>query len=326
MVELKRDRLQRAEDEKGRKDFLEDALCGLLKKNKQISSKYFYDFRGAQLFDRICKQDEYYLTRTEISIMRDHAPDIADRLGPECTIIEYGSGTSEKTGYLLHNLQNPAGYIPVDICEESLLDARDQLENNHPALKVEPICSDFTKPFPLPQIAARGRRKIVYFPGSTLGNFDNSSAKKILDNILAQCGSKGGLIIGLDLQKDRQVLESAYNDECGVTREFNLNLLRRMNNELDADFDLAHFEHRAIYDSAEGRIEMHLISKKDQVAHLKGHSIEFEKDECVLTEYSHKYDCDEFAELARSSGLRVEKIWTDPKEYFSVQYLTPENY
>jgi dimethylhistidine N-methyltransferase len=302
--------------------FLRDALKGLSRRKKELPCKYFYDEIGSELFDRICDLPEYYLTRTEKRIMSRFAPEMAKAIGPEALLVEFGSGSSLKTRYLLDVLEEPAGYIPVEISREHLFRSAARLAKSYARVPVLPVVADFTKPFRLPKPPRAARRRVVYFPGSTIGNLTPEEALRFLSGVRRIVGPKGGLLIGVDLEKDRRVLEAAYNDRQGVTAAFNLNLLARMNRELGADFDLDLFRHEAVYDPVNRRIEMHLVSEADQVVRLDGNLIHFRDGESVLTEYSHKYRPEDFARLAGAAGFRVEQVWTDERRMFSVQYLS----
>jgi dimethylhistidine N-methyltransferase len=300
--------------------FLADVVDGLTQPRKSLPCKYFYDERGSALFDRICELPEYYPTRTELGILRSHAGAMAAALGRRCLVFEYGSGSSTKTSLLLGRLERPAAYVPVDISREHLLRSAAAFSRRHPGLPVIPVCADFTQPFALPRVEGALRR-VAYFPGSTIGNFAPAEARKLLAQLAAQCGAGGALLIGVDLRKPRAVLEPAYDDAQGVTAEFNRNLLRRINRELGADFDGAAFDHRAFWNDPEGRVEMHLVSRRAQVVRIAGRRIPLARGESIHTENSHKYDLAGFAELARSAGFDVERLWTDPSHWFSVQLL-----
>lgn len=304
--------------------FEKDVLDGLIGRPKTLPSKYFYDERGSRLFDQICELEEYYLTRTEIDIMRRHCAAIVDHLGPGCMLVEYGSGSSLKTNILLDGLVDPAGYVPIDISRDHLKATVVRLRATYPDLEIHPVCADYTRPFQLPTTDRNPRRTVIYFPGSTIGNFEPEDARHFLRRMASVSGEGGALLIGVDLQKDRNVLEAAYNDAQGITEAFNKNLLVRINRELGADFDPEAFRHDAIYNVAAGRIEMYLISRSVQHVGIAGHCIHFRRDERICTEHSYKYTSDGFADLASSSGFRVEQVWTDPKKWFSVQYCTVE--
>lgn len=305
-----------------RATFRAEVLTGLQSFEKSLPCKYFYDRRGSQLFDLICDLPEYYPTRTEAGIMRDHAEEMAALFGPDCLLIEYGSGSSTKTRILLDHRPHLAGYVPMDISREHLYHTAAGLAAAYPHLDILPLCADYTAPFDLPAARRPVRSRAVYFPGSTIGNFHPDQAETFLKQIAQVCGPGGGLLIGVDLKKDPQVLNAAYNDAQGVTAAFNMNLLRRMNTELGADFNLDGFVHRAFYNALAGRIEMHLMSLKTQTVHLGSVSIAFEEEETILTECSYKHSLPGFAALASAAGLAVRKVWTDPAQKFSVQYLT----
>ena len=301
-------------------DLRRDALAGLTQTRKTLPCKYFYDDHGSWLFDQICGLPEYYPTRTELAISRQYAVEMATACGPRALLLELGSGSSTKTRVLLDHLREPAAYVPVDIARDFLQSSADALAAAYPGLPVQPVCADFTRRFTVPALPAR--RTVVYFPGSTIGNFVASEAVVLLSNIAALLGDDGGLLIGVDLRKDVGALERAYNDAQGVTAAFNLNLLTRLNRELAADFVVEQFEHRAVYDAEAGRIEMQLVSRRPQTVRLADHDIHFTAGEIVRTEYSHKYTREQFAGLAAAAGLRVRQVWTDRAELFSVQYLT----
>ncbi len=302
--------------------FRAEVLTGLQSFEKTLPCKYFYDRRGSQLFDRICDLPEYYPTRTEAGIMRDHVEEMAALFGPGCLLIEYGSGSSTKTRILLDHLPHLAGYVPMDISREHLHQTSAGLAATYPHLDILPLCADYTADFEIPAARRPACSRVVYFPGSTIGNFHRDQAETFLKQIAGVCESGGGLLIGVDLKKPASILEPAYDDAQGVTAAFNLNLLRRINDELDADFDLDQFAHRAFYNALAGRIEMHLMSLCPQTVHLAGAAIAFEEEETILTECSYKYSLSDFAALASAAGLAVRKVWTDPEQKFSVQYLT----
>jgi dimethylhistidine N-methyltransferase len=301
--------------------FLADVLAGLRSPRKTLPCKYFYDERGSALFERICDLEEYYPTRTELAILRAHGGEMADALGPACLLVEYGSGSSAKTRLLLDRLARPAGYVPVDISREHLLRTAERLRADYPRLPVLPVAADFTAAFALPRTQRPARRRVVYFPGSTIGNFGPREAVALLRGVASLCGHGGGLLIGIDLRKQREVLERAYDDALGVTAAFNLNLLARINRELGADFDLARFAHRALWRDAASRIEMHLVSREEQRVRLAGETFQFRAGETICTEHSHKYTVEGFGALAARGGLAQRRVWTDAAQRFSVQYL-----
>lgn len=288
---------------------------------KELPTQYLYDARGSALFDRICDLPEYYPTRTELGIMERDAAAMARGIGLQALVIEYGSGSSVKTRRLLEALREPAGCVLVDISREHLLRSASRLAASFPHVEVLPVCADFTAPFAVPRPQAAVRRRVVYFPGSTIGNFLPEAATRLLRQMATQVGPGGGLLIGTDLQKDPAVLEAAYNDAQGVTAAFNKNLLRRINRELGADFRLDAFEHRAIYDAERGRIEMLLISREVQEVRVAGRRFAFATGETIRTEYSHKYTIDGFHRMAGGAGWRAEDVWVDPQALFAVHLL-----
>ncbi|MCH7820983.1 MAG: L-histidine N(alpha)-methyltransferase [Proteobacteria bacterium] len=301
-------------------DALREIIEGLQQAEKMISPKYFYDERGSQLFDKITQLPEYYPTETELGIMRANIDEFAQLMGPQASLIEFGSGSSRKTRVLLKNLIEQAVYVPVDISEQHLLESARRLRSEFPDLEILPVVADFTRPFELPSPTVMPLRNIVYFPGSTIGNFTHDAAIELLKVMHHGAGNGGAMLIGVDLQKDPNIIERAYNDSAGVTAEFNLNVLRRLNREYDSDFDLDAFTHKARYNSDAGRIEMRLINSCDQIVNVGTEVISITAGEGILTEYSHKYTLDGFAAMAESAGFRVAKVWTDADELFSIQY------
>ena len=299
-----------------------DVVAGLSLPQKRLPSKYFYDERGSQLFDRICELEEYYPTRTELAIMHAHVGEMIERIGPGALLIEYGSGSSLKTRILLDHLERPAGYAPVDVSREHLLATAEALAAEYPHVPIHPVCADFTGAYELPAFATEGARRVVYFPGSTIGNFPPEAAQRLLAHLAHVCGRGGGALIGIDLQKSPAVLEAAYNDAEGVTAEFNLNLLERIDRELGADFDLRRFAHRAFYNRERGCIEMHLESLADQKVSIGDRIFAFRAGETIHTELSYKYTREGFAALAARAGLTLVEEWTDPAKLFAVVYLT----
>ena len=301
--------------------FYDDVVKGLELRPRSLPSKYFYDAVGSKLFDEICELDEYYLTRTELSIMQRYADEMAYQIGRDAMLVEYGSGSSIKTRILLDHLLSPSAYAPVDISRSHLHSSAARLAELYPKIEILPVCADFTEPFDLPTPTRDASHSAVYFPGSTIGNFLPTAAKAILAQIVDVCGHGGGLLIGIDLQKETRVLEDAYNDSRGVTAAFNLNLLHRINRELDANICVDQFQHRAAYSSAHGRIETDIISLVDQTIEIGDREFEFEAGEAIRTEYSHKYTIDGFATLAKDVGLTLRKSWTDDDERFAVLHL-----
>ncbi len=304
------------------KGFVADVIAGLSKTPKRVSSQHLYDERGSALFDEICQLPEYYLTRSEQAIMRANMREIAREIGPQALLVELGSGNSRKTRLLLNYLKNPQAYLPIDISENHLLATSQRLRQEYPALEVEPIVSDFTRKVDIPPRFA-GQRICVYFPGSTIGNFSYDEAISLLQLIADCCGNDGGLLIGFDLQKDKSVLEAAYNDSEGVTAAFSLNLLHRLNQEANATFDVDQFRHVAFYNPRMERIEIYLESKQDQIVRVGDTVIPFAQRERIHTEYSHKYTIGGFSAMAVEAGLIPKNVWVDDRAYFAVMYLEP---
>jgi dimethylhistidine N-methyltransferase len=302
--------------------FRADVLRGLSAPAKELPCKYFYDEAGSELFERITGLEEYYLTRTELAVMEWHAAEMAGLLGERCLLIEYGNGSSTKTRLLLDRLRDPAGYVPIDVAAEQLARSAAAIAVEYPHVEVLPVCADFTGPVELPVPRKPPARRVVYFPGSTVGNFTPAETVALFRRAAALCGAGGGMLLGADLRKDRRVLEAAYDDRQGVTAAFNRNLLARINRELGADFAVEQFAHRAFYNAAEGRIEMHLVSRRDQQAHVGGATFSFATGESIRTEYSYKYRLRDLQDLAEAGGFEVARFWTDEREYFSVHYLT----
>jgi len=296
-------------------------LSGLAQRPKRLSPPYLYDARGSALFELICRQPEYYLTRTELAIMRRHGAEIAERIGSKALLLELGSGASLKTRILLDRLPDLAAYVPVDISRSSLFAAARSIRDSYPRLEVLPVEADFTRPFALPAIRATAARTIVYFPGSTIGNFDTDPAVELLALARDLAAEDGALIIGIDLVKDRELLLRAYDDAAGVTAAFNLNLVARLNRELGTNFDVGGFRHDAVWNAAASRIEMHLTSLVPQSVHLGGERIEFAAGEPIVTEHCHKYTIGSFSALAARAGWCVRASWSDERGFFSVLYL-----
>jgi dimethylhistidine N-methyltransferase len=301
-------------------DDLAEIQAGLGLQQKSISPKYFYDDAGSKLFDAICELPEYYPTKTELGIMHDNIAELVALVGPQASLIEFGSGSSLKTRVLLECLQELAVYVPVDISQEHLLETAERIRADFPAIEVLPVVADFMKPFQLPSPQVMPLRNIIYFPGSTIGNFSNDAALELMKVMHHEAGEDGALLIGVDLQKDVGVLERAYNDSQGITAEFNLNVLWRLNREFDGTFDPDQFAHRAIYNEAAGRIEMYLDSLVDQSANVGGKDFQFVAGESILTEHSHKYTLEGFAGMALEAGFQVERVWMDAGGLFSLQY------
>lgn len=304
--------------------FRREVVAGLRGKQKTLPSKYLYDKRGSEIFDAICDAKDYYPTRTEIGIMKSSAPEMAQAIGPGVAVIEYGSGSSLKTPLLLEPLENPTAYIPVEISREHLVEAAERINVQFPELPVLPVCADFTRPFDLPEGLDPNAPRMAYFPGSTIGNFTPEQATDLLKNMYDETDG-GSVLLGVDLEKDVAVLERAYDDSEGVTAAFNINLLEHINRELGGDFDLDAFEHRAVFNEEFKRIEMHLVSKKEQEIAIGDETFSFKAGETIHTENSHKYTPERFAQLANRAGWTVKKYWTDDKGYFSIQLLVGDN-
>lgn len=309
------DRQPSGEDMRG------DVLAGLSRRPKRLSSRYFYDARGSALFEQICEQPEYYLTRAELALMRAHVRDIAGSLGPDVLLVEYGSGSGVKTRLLLQHLTTPVAYVPVEISRDALVASVGRLGREFPQIQMLPVCADFTQPLVLPRPRRRPRRNVIYFPGSTIGNFDSREAAMLLQHMGAQMEEGGAALVGVDLVKDPTRLEAAYNDAAGVTARFTLNMLAHFNRELGADFDLDAFAHHAHYNPMAERIETSIVSRREQDVQVAGANVHFDAGESMLVEYSCKYSRASFARLADRAGLRVERVWDDPGHRFSLQLL-----
>lgn len=300
-------------------EFREDVLEGLKNTNKSVPSKYFYDERGSELFEKISNLDEYYPTDAELEILREYSDEISEYIESNSLIIEFGSGSSTKTRLLLKELENIARYIPVDISHDFLLEEAEKLQKEFPDLDIKPVAADYTKPFEL-GINGHANRRVIFFPGSTIGNFTTDEAQEFLFQSADLLEKGGGLLIGVDLKKDPKILNKAYNDSEGVTAKFNLNLLQRINRELNGSFDTDQFHHRAFYNESEGRVEMHLVSLDNQTVQVAGEEIEFKKGEMIHTENSYKYSVEEFEELI-SEKYSLKKTWLDSNELFSLHYF-----
>jgi dimethylhistidine N-methyltransferase len=301
---------------------VERVLAGLRESPKRIDPIWFYDPRGSALFERICATPEYYLTRTELGIMRAHASEMAAALGPRVVLIEPGSGASLKTRLLLEALRAPRAYVPIDISREHLMATTRRLREDFPSLPVQPVCADFTRPLSLPTAVMNVEaRRVVYFPGSTLGNFARPAAIDLLRRMRALAGSRGAVLLGIDRVKPVAIVERAYDDAGGLTAEFNLNALRHLNREIGAGFDTAAFAHRAPWVPEHSRIEMHLVANRETGFVVGGERFEMARGEYLLTEYSHKYRLGDVTALASSAGLVVRRTWSDPQDWFSVLLL-----
>jgi dimethylhistidine N-methyltransferase len=299
--------------------FREDVIAGLSLPQKALPPKYFYDAQGSRLFEAICRLPEYYPTRAELALTRGHIAGIARFARRGSKLIEYGSGASVKSPLLIKALR-PSAYIPVDISAEALRGAATKLQRLFPWLDIRPVHGDFSRPLKIPVAQARGRR-VVYFPGSTIGNLSPEEAHAFLRTTRGQVGPNGAMLVGVDLKKDANVLHAAYNDAKGITAAFNLNLLARINRELGGDFKLRRFRHYAFYNPTLGRIEMHLVSLVPQDVNVGDHRFSFEAGESIHTENSYKYSIHGFRALAQSAGFRSEKVWLDPKGLFALHGL-----
>ena len=300
-------------------DLLGEVLHGLACQPKRLPPKFFYDQRGSQLFDAITRLPEYYPTRTEIGILREQGEAIAAHLGHDSVLIELGSGSPLKIRVLLDSLR-PAVYMPVDISGEHLRDSASHIARDYPQIQVEAVCADYSAGLQLPELPLDADRA-AFFPGSSIGNFEPPAAVDLLRDVGEELGPGGALLIGVDLKKDRQQLDAAYNDSRQITAAFNLNLLTRINREANADFDTERFDHRAFYNAAQGRIEMHLVSTCSQQVRVNEQHFAFVPGESIHTENSYKYSIDEFHALGAKAGYEAEQVWTDADELFSVHCL-----
>ncbi len=298
--------------------FHDAVLRGLSKPRKELPSKFLYDAEGSRIFEKICDVEEYYPTRTETALLRKHASEMAQLMGPDCHFIEFGSGASIKARLILKAMGQPRSYVPIDISRDHLLEAAAVLARRFPHLPVTAVCADYTTSFDFPQVG-EGRR-VGFFPGSSIGNFTPDEAIKFLEQAVGWLDG-GGLLIGIDLKKDANVLNAAYDDSVGVSAAFNLNLLQRINTELDGNFDLANFRHRAAYNPELGRVEMHLVSLCSQVITACAQTFAFSEGETIHTENSYKFTVEEFHALATKAGFRPQKTWVDPANLFSIHYL-----
>ncbi len=303
----------------GMHDLKREVISGLTGSPKAIPPKFFYDRRGSELFDAICELPEYYQTRTEMDILRGCTTELVEHIGPDCLLVELGSGASKKVRLLLEELR-PSSYLGVDISKEFLLSSTQTLASDYPWLDVHAACVDFSHTLDMPHCETF-EHKVAFFPGSSIGNFDPDDAIDLLRRIAEMMNTNGHLLIGVDLKKDISILNSAYNDAAGVTAEFNLNLLTRIRDELNSDIDPGAFDHQAFYNPARSRIEMHLVSTYAQRIRIEDHLFEFDTGETIHTENSYKYTIEEFGELAAAAGFRQVQVWTDESSLFSVQLL-----
>ena len=301
---------------------LTEVLEGLRSHPKRLHPKYFYDEAGSKLFDRITELPEYYLTRTEIAILKAHLPAFAREFGHHARVIEPGSGASLKTRILLDALQAPAAYVPVDISPTYLEEAAAELRERYPAVDILPVCADFTQAFTLPAGLRPFDRTLVFFPGSTIGNLEPREAIRMLETMGRMAGRYGKVIVGADLKKDPRILEAAYNDQQGVTAKFNLNVLLHLNRRFEATFDPDAVHHDAFWNKRASRIEMHLVSNDDQAVRIAGRRILFARDESIWTESCHKYDLAQLRTMARQASMKIEDVWMDDRQMFSVQIMS----
>ena len=304
----------------GQSTMLDEVHEGLSHSSKYLPSKYFYDEVGSRLFEEITRQKEYYPTRTEMTIMLENIPEIIASIRIDSVLVELGSGSSRKSRLLLNHLPHIAAYVPVEISERYLANVVRELECEYPDLLIKPVCADYTRPFQIPSIEKEYTYYVLFYPGSTIGNFHPKEAQQFLSTVSQILNLGGGMLIGVDLKKDKDVLEAAYNDKNGVTAAFNKNILRHINRELAANFNLDNFRHKAFYNHAEGRIEMHLVSEIKQDVMIGQEQFHFEKRESIHTENSYKYSLSDFETLV-SDWFSVKKVWTDKNDYFSLQFL-----
>ena len=299
---------------------LNEIILSLSKSQKELSCKFFYDEHGSKLFEQISELEEYYLTRTEISILNNNIKDISDAVGEEVLILELGSGSSRKIRILLDNFKSIAAYIPVDISKEFLLYSAEKLSEEYSNLQIIPVVADYTTPFTIPEFKMSYSTIVAYYPGSTIGNFTREKAQYFLNNIAGLCGEKSGLLIGIDLKKEPGMLEKAYNDTKGITAEFNLNILKNINSSFGTNFKINKWKHIAFYNEERGRVEMHLQSLEEQSVRVNGTSILFKKDETIHTENSYKYSIEEFEEMIEDF-YSLRNVWSDPGNKFAVCYF-----
>lgn len=300
-------------------DLRQTVLAGLAARPRSLPPKLFYDERGSELFDGICEQPEYYPTTAEMGILERIREELAARIGTGATLIEFGSGASRKIRLLLDALR-PERYLGLDISRDFLLACTRQLGRDYPWLAVQAACIDYTRDFELPELPTHGR-PLAFFAGSSIGNFEPADAETFLHRVHRALGRQGALLIGVDLKKDQAVLEAAYNDAAGFTAAFNRNLLTRMQLELGAELNVDAFRHKAFYNTAAGRIEMHLESTAEQIIRIDGQAFAFQAGETIHTENSYKYGIEEFQAMARRAGFRPAAVWTDPRELFSLHYV-----
>jgi dimethylhistidine N-methyltransferase len=304
---------------------LKEVLAGLSKSQKSLPPKLLYDKRGSEIFEKICLLKEYYPTRAETEILKNHALDICHMIGEGSVIVEPGSGAGDKIRHLLPHLIKPKAYVPIEISKDILLRMTEEFIEEFPQLKVIPVWADFNQSIELPLTLEYERaKKVVFFPGSTIGNFNPQEAIEFLKHMAKVVGHGGGLVIGVDMKKSPEVFKLAYDDPHGVTADFNLNLLQRINREAAASFDIRNFTHEAIYDEKLGRVEMHLVSNISQLVRVNETVFRFRKGETIHTESSYKYTVDEFAELGAKAGWQIKKFWKNNENQFCVYYFEHE--
>ncbi len=299
-------------------DFLGEVLAGLTSSPRTLPCKFFYDERGAELFQKICELPEYYITRAETQILARYGREMAAALAPNCELIGFGTGAGIKTRMLLEELENPIAYVPVDISKQRLLESAEELSRAMPALEILPVCADYLQELRLPTPSRQPDRTAVYFPGSTIGNLEPEVARAFLGRVARLCAPHGGMLIGVDLKKSPGTIEPAYNDSAGVTADFNLNLLVRANRELGANFRLSRWRHRAVFNSEESRIEMYLISEAEQIVCIADREFHFAAGEKITTEFSYKHSRESFIRLAATAGFEFRRLWADDEELFGV--------
>jgi dimethylhistidine N-methyltransferase len=302
-------------------EFAQAVINGLGAREKYIPCHFLYDARGSELFEKITQLDEYYPTRTEIALLQKYGPRISQLVGTDCAVIEFGSGSSRKTHVLIESLQDIAAYVPIDIAGEALSEAAESLRKKFSDLTVIPVNADFNDAIELPDAVA-GAPKLGFFPGSTIGNFSHADAAQFLADAGELLGRDSAFLVGVDLKKDTDTLLAAYNDAEGVTAEFNLNLLTRINRQLDGDIDLAKYKHEAVYNETEGRIEIYIVSLDDQKLSVLGQPFTLARGERIHTENSHKYSVEEFGAMARKAGWQSDEVWIDDRALFSLHFLS----
>jgi dimethylhistidine N-methyltransferase len=304
--------------------FRDCVIAGLSQRQKEIPCRFLYDERGSELFEAICETPEYYPTRTETGILAECAHEIAALVGPQCQLVEFGSGSSRKVRLLLSAFDKPSSYVAIEISREALQQAADDVAALFPQIDVRAVCADYMEPLDLAEIPEpKHGRRLGFFPGSTIGNLDRPGAVQFLRRCREVVGPKGAMLVGVDLKKDARLLHSAYNDAAGVTASFTMNLLTRMNRELDADFDLTKFMHDASYNPVEGKVEICIRSLAEQNVTVAGQRFHFRRGEGIHTEDSCKYSVEEFQALASRAGFAPCRVWTDPSQLFSIHLLTP---